>query len=120
MQYIEHAGFRVQLDGLTAKEGQLIAASAAEQSYKEMARDMKVAPDTIKKRADRVRFKMGMANTMRGVIVEAFKRGIIAPLALALMFGCGYMQQGQPLRRPERPRTQVQFRIVRPRVELTV
>lgn len=114
MDVIEYQGFRVTLDGITRKEGELIAASAADLSYKEIARDQHVAPDTIKKRADRVRFKMGMAHTMRGVIVEAFRRGIIAPLAIVLMFGAGQTNQAQTVRRPERPRIQMQVRIVRP------
>ncbi|KRW62360.1 LuxR C-terminal-related transcriptional regulator [Pseudomonas sp. TTU2014-080ASC] len=118
-EVIESHGFRIALRGLTRKEAELLAGTAADKTYKELAREQRVAPDTIKKRADRVRFKMGMQHTMRGVIVEAFRRGIITPLALVMMLNTGHTTEAQPIRRPERPRTLQQVRITRPEFLLT-
>jgi len=66
-----------------------------------------------RQRLDDARFKLGMQKTVRGLCLEAFKRGIIAPLALALLIGTGNVQQMQPVRRPEAPRVQTIARVQR-------
>ena len=52
--------------------------------YKEIAREMNIEPTTVRARLDNARFKLGMQKTLRGLCMEAFKRGIIVPLSLTL------------------------------------
>jgi len=86
--------------------------AAKDMTMKEIARCMDCAPSTIKKQLDTARFKLGMQRTIRGLIAEAMKRGIIAPLVLALLVG-GEHTQIRPIRRPDAPRQQTLTRVKR-------
>jgi len=77
----------------------------------EIAERMNCAPSTAEKTLDRARYKLG-ARTTRGLCLEAMKRGIIAPLMVALLVG-GEHAQISPIRRPEAPRSQVMVRAKR-------
>ena len=77
----------------------------------EIAERMNCAPSTAEKTLDRARFKLG-ARTNRGLIAEAMRRGIIAPLVLALLVGAEHTQT-RPVRRPDAPRSQIQVRVKR-------
>ncbi|RMI00498.1 helix-turn-helix transcriptional regulator, partial [Stutzerimonas nitrititolerans] len=87
--------------------------AAKDMTAKEIARRMDCSPSTIKKQLDTARFKLGMQRTIRGLCLEAVRRGIIAPLVLALLVGGGNIQQMRPVRRPDAPRAQTVVRIQR-------
>ncbi|WAD26651.1 helix-turn-helix transcriptional regulator [Pseudomonadaceae bacterium T75] len=80
---------------------------------KEIARHMGCSHYTVKQQLDDARFKLGMQRTTRGLCLEAMRRGIIAPLMVALLIGGGNVQQIQPVRRPDSPRAQTVVRIQR-------
>ena len=80
---------------------------------KTRARLMDCSHYTVKQQLDDARFKLGNQRTTRGLCLEAMKRGIITPLALALLIGTGNVQQIQPVRRPDAPRAQTVARIQR-------
>lgn len=111
----------IQIDGWQGRLGQGLAPrqlmatiyAAKDMTAKEIARRMDCSPSTIKKQLDTARFKLGMQRTIRGLCLEAMRRGIIAPLVLALLVGGGNLQQMRPVRRPESPRIQTVVRIQR-------
>ena len=111
----------IQIEGWQGRLGQGLAPrqllatmlAAADLQVKEIARRMNCEPSTAEKTLDRARFKLGMQRTTRGLCIEAMKRGIIAPLVLALLVGGGNLQQMRPVRRPESPRIQTVVRIQR-------
>lgn len=110
----------IQIDGWLGHTGQGLAPrqleatlwACAEKTAKEIARCMGCAPSTVVKQLDAAKFKMG-TRTTRGLCLEAMRRGIIAPLALALLIGAGNVHQIQPVRRPDAPRAQTVVRIQR-------
>lgn len=111
--YIELAGWRVQLaNRLTAKEAEAIALAAAGKTAKEAARALGVSPATIQDRWLHARDKLGYLPSLRDLLVQAALRGLIAPLCLMLMLG-GNLQQAQPVRRPEAPRSAQMVRVQR-------
>ncbi|MNF81885.1 Bacterial regulatory protein, luxR family [compost metagenome] len=88
--------------GLAPRELEATLYSAADLTAKEISRLMGISPGTVSKRLDDARFKMG-ARTVRGLVMEAFKRGVIAPvtcMVLALLIGL----QHQPSNAVRRPR----------------
>jgi len=111
----------IQIDGWQGRLGQGLAPrqlmatiyAAKDMTAKEIARRMDCSPSTIKKQLDTARFKLGMQRTIRGLCLEAMRRGIIAPLIVALLIGGGKIQQMRPVRRPESPRIQTVVRIQR-------
>lgn len=111
----------IQIDGWQGRLGQGLAPrqlmatiyAAKDMTAKEIARRMDCSPSTIKKQLDTARFKLGMQRTIRGLCLEAMRRGIIAPLIVALLVGGGNIQQMRPVRRPESPRIQTVVRIQR-------
>ncbi|MCQ4302240.1 helix-turn-helix transcriptional regulator [Pseudomonas songnenensis] len=110
----------IQVEGWQGRLGQGLAPrqllatmlSMLDLKVNEIAERMNCAPSTAEKTLDRARFKMG-AKTNRGLIAEAMRRGIIAPLVLALLVGGGQSTPMQPMRRPEAPRTQTLTRVQR-------
>ncbi|VVO22824.1 LuxR C-terminal-related transcriptional regulator [Pseudomonas fluorescens] len=70
--------------GLAPRELEATLWAAADLTCKEIARLMGVAPGTVSKRLDDARFKLGV-RTVRGLVMEAFKRQIIAPVAIGLI-----------------------------------
>ena len=69
--------------GLAPRELEATLWAAADLTVKEIGRVMGISPNTAEKRLDSARFKLG-AKTMRGLVMEAFKRQIISPLILLL------------------------------------
>lgn len=111
----------IQIEGWQGRLGQGLAPrqllatmlAAADLQVKEIARRMNCEPSTAEKTLDRARFKLGMQRSIRGLCIEAMRRGIITPLALALLIGAGNVHQIQPVRRPDAPRAQTVVRIQR-------
>lgn len=69
--------------GLAPRELEATLLAAADLTVKEIGRAMGISPITAEKSLDRARLKMG-ARTMRGLVLQAFKRQIISPLLIAL------------------------------------
>jgi len=115
----------IQIEGWQGRLGQGLAPrqllatiyAAKDMTMKEIARCMDCAPSTAKKTLDRARFNLSEDDrpirTVRGLCLEAVKRGIIAPLMVALLIGGGNVQQMRPVRQPESPRAQQVVRIQR-------
>ncbi len=88
----------IQIDGWQGRLGQGLAPrqlmatiyAAKDMTAKEIARRMDCSPSTIKKQLDTARFKLGMQRTIRGLCLEAMKRGIISPLVLLLCLSTGF------------------------------
>ncbi|WP_462383328.1 response regulator transcription factor [Pseudomonas sp. Marseille-QA0892] len=88
--------------GLSPKETEATAWCANGLTMKEIARKMGVSPATVSDRLGNARFKLGMQRTVRGLCLEAMKRGIISPLMLALctVLVTQHTQPATPYRRP--------------------
>lgn len=69
--------------GLAPRELEATLHAANDLTQKEIARLMGISPKTVEKRIEDARFKLG-AKTMRGLVLEAFKRQIISPATTAL------------------------------------
>lgn len=69
--------------GLAPRELEATLHAANERTQKEIAKLMGISPRTVEKRIDDARFKLG-AKTMRGLVLEAFRRGMIQPAVVAL------------------------------------
>jgi DNA-binding CsgD family transcriptional regulator len=83
-QTITASGWTGHLNmGLAPRELEATLLAAADLTVKELAKVMGVAPKTAEKRLESARFKLG-AKTMRGLVLEAFKRQIISPAIIAL------------------------------------
>ncbi|WAE51202.1 helix-turn-helix transcriptional regulator [Stutzerimonas frequens] len=115
----------IQVDGWLGRLGQGLAPrqleatlwACADKTAKEIARCMGCSPATVVKTLDRARSSLSekdrqIAST-RGLCLEAMRRGIIAPLVLALLVGGEHNPQVRPIRRPEAPRSQVVVRAQR-------
>ncbi|UZE12758.1 response regulator transcription factor [Pseudomonas sp. B21-053] len=63
--------------GLAPRELEATLWAAADLTVKEIGRVMGISPNTAEKRLESARLKLG-AKTMRGLVVEAFRRGLIA------------------------------------------
>ena len=70
--------------GLAPRELEATLWAAADMTGKEIAKVMGITPKTVSKRLDDARFKLG-ARTVRGLVMEAFKRQIISPIAIGLI-----------------------------------
>ena len=111
----------IQIDGWQGRLGeglaprQLLAVlwAATDKTAKEIARLMDCSHYTVKQQLDDARFKLGNQRTTRGLCLEAMRRGIIAPLVLALLVGAEHNPQVRPIRRPEAPRSQTVARMQR-------
>lgn len=80
---------------------------------KEIAKHMECSPETIKTQLETARLKLDNQPTVREMCREAVRRGIIAPLVLALLVGGGHTQHMRPVRRPDAPRIQTAVRVHR-------
>lgn len=70
--------------GLAPRELEATLHAANDLTQKEIARLMGISPKTVEKRIEDARFKLG-AKTMRGLVLEAFKRQIISPAVMAMI-----------------------------------
>ena len=104
--------------GLAPRELEATLWAAADLTVKEIGRVMGISPNTAEKRLDSARFKLG-AKTMRGLVMEAFKRQIISPLILLLCMVLTVQQanceQFGRIRRPGERR--VETRVAARRIE---
>src|SRR5690606_16131725 len=114
MDTIQISGWEGRLGkGLAPRQLQATIYAALDMTAKEIARHMGCSHYTVKQQLDDARFKLGMQRTTRGLCLEAMRRGIIAPLVLALLVGGGNTQHMRPVRRPDAPRIQTAVRIQR-------
>ncbi|HFH3998821.1 TPA: helix-turn-helix transcriptional regulator [Pseudomonas aeruginosa] len=70
--------------GLAPRELEATLHAASVLTAKEIAKLMGIAPGTVSKRLDDARFKLG-AKTIRGLVLEAYKRQIISPLCVGIL-----------------------------------
>ncbi|APO81761.1 LuxR C-terminal-related transcriptional regulator [Pseudomonas putida] len=83
-QTITASGWTGRLDmGLAPRELEATLLAAADLTVKQVAQVMGIAPKTVEKRLEAARLKLG-SKTIRGLVLEAFKRQIISPAATAL------------------------------------
>lgn len=81
---ITASGWTGRLDmGLAPRELEATLLAAADLTVKQVAQVMGIAPKTAEKRLEAARLKLG-SKTIRGLVLEAFKRQIISPAATAL------------------------------------
>ncbi|MDD1981381.1 LuxR C-terminal-related transcriptional regulator [Pseudomonas asiatica] len=84
IQTITTTGWTGRLDmGLAPRELEATLLAAADLTVKQVAQVMGIAPKTVEKRLESARLKLG-SKTIRGLVLEAFKRQIISPAATAL------------------------------------
>lgn len=108
--------------GLAPRELEATLWAAADLTVKEIGRVMGISPTTAEKRLESARFKLG-AKTMRGLVLEAFKRQIISPLVIAL---CAILvgqsaTSDNPLSRIRRPgERRIETRVAVRRIEVTL
>ncbi|HBO8767462.1 TPA: helix-turn-helix transcriptional regulator [Pseudomonas aeruginosa] len=79
--------------GLAPRELEATMLAAADLTVKQVAQVMGVAPKTVEKRLEAARFKLG-AKTIRGLVLEAYKRQIISPLCVGIL---ALLAAAQPL-----------------------
>ena len=83
-QTITTSGWTGRLDmGLAPRELEATLLAAADLTVKQVAQVMGIAPKTVEKRLEAARLKLG-SKTIRGLVLEAFKRQTISPAATAL------------------------------------
>ena len=108
--------------GLAPRELEATLWAAADLTVKEIGRVMGISPNTAEKRLDAARFKLG-AKTMRGLVMEAFKRQIISPLILLLCMTLTVQQanteQFGRIRRPGERRVETRVTVRRIETALT-
>lgn len=84
-QTITTSGWTGRLDmGLAPRELEATLLAAADLTVKQVAQVMGIAPKTVEKRLEAARLKLG-SKTIRGLVLEAFKRQIISPAVMALV-----------------------------------
>ena len=109
--------------GLAPRELEATLWAAADLTVKEIGRVMGISPNTAEKRLDAARFKLG-AKTMRGLVMEAFKRQIISPLVIMLCMILAAQQanteQFGRIRRPGERRAEVRLTVRRIEAAKTV
>lgn len=111
---IEAAGWRGKLNaGLAPRQLEALIYACADMTCKEIARVMGISPKTVSQRLDDARFKLGMQRTVRGLCLEAMKRGIVAPLAVIILINCCTLQPSTSIRRPPTAPRMAQARISR-------
>lgn len=115
---IELEGWRGRLDaGLPIRQLEALLYACADLTAKEIAKRMGITPASAKDRLDDARFNLGMQRTVRGMCLEAMRRGIVSPLALALVAILtmdGHHTPTTLARRP--PQRRAEMRITAPRV----
>lgn len=118
-QTIEIEGWRGRLDGgLPRRQLEALIYACSDLTVKQIARKMGIGPASAQQRLDDARFKLGMQRSVRGLCLEALRRGIVAPLAVALvaiMVTGNHQTPAAFTRRAPQPR-RIEMRIVSPRL----
>ena len=108
--------------GLAPRELEATLWAAADLTVKEIGRVMGISPNTAEKRLELARFKLG-TKTMRGLVMEAFKRQIISPLIVLLCMVLTVQQanteQFGRIRRPGERRVETRVAVRRIETALT-
>lgn len=115
---IELEGWRGRLDaGLPARQLEALLYACSDMTMKQIAKHMGISPDTAKDRLDDARLRLGNQRSVRGLCLEAMRRGIVSPLAFALVAILA-MDGHQPTTVARRPPQQrrAEMRIAAPRV----
>lgn len=109
--------------GLAVRELQCVLGIAAGQSSKELARDLGVQPDSIKKRVLSATTKLGVLKRTQ-LVAEAIRRGVISPaVALALLLAAHGTLAPDPMtmvRRRESYESEIETRIASKRHEIAL
>ncbi|KWV81418.1 Bacterial regulatory protein, luxR family [Pseudomonas fluorescens] len=109
--------------GLAPRELEATLWAAADLTVKEIGRVMGISPNTAEKRLESARFKLG-TKTMRGLVMEAFKRQIISPLVILLCMVITAQQanteQFRRIRRPGERSVETRVAVRRIETALTV
>lgn len=97
-------------DTLTTQQLRALLYMANEHSAKQAAKAMAISHRTVEKHINIAKEKLGNKRSVTGVCIEAFKRGIIAPLSILLciaMFGGAIteVRTTAPAQRPPVSRT---------------
>lgn len=107
--------------GLALRELECLLGIAGGRSNKQLAQDLDLQPDTIKKTVSRALFKLGAANRA-SLISEAFKRGLIGH-CLVLLLAVGSAFGADPMakvRRSGGSESKIETRIASKRHEVTL
>lgn len=104
--------------GLPRGQVEAIVLAFNDYTEKMTARYFGLSPVSVQKRLERAKFKLSEKGkppirSTRALCLEAMKRGIIAPLMVALLVGGGHTQHMRPVRRPDAPRIQTAVRVHR-------
>ncbi|WP_313397101.1 helix-turn-helix domain-containing protein [Stutzerimonas nitrititolerans] len=112
----------IQIDGWQGRLGQGLAPrqllatlyAAKDMTAKQIAKHMDCSPSTINKQLESARYNLSehpnYIRTIRGLCLEAMKRGIIAPLVLLLCIATGIGTIDHNVRRPVRaPKVAVRY-----------
>jgi DNA-binding CsgD family transcriptional regulator len=110
---IEIDGWRGRLDaGLPRRQLEALLFACADLTVKQIARRMGIGHQSVQQRLDDARFKLGMQRSVRGLCLEALRRGIVGPLVILLCSLCafqtfldlGHMQRAQRVTRIQQTR----------------
>jgi len=102
METIEINGWQGRLGHGLAPQELRATLYAITKTCKETARELGISPGTVQDRLDNARYKLGMQRTVRGLIAESVKRGIISPLVLMLCLATVVGSIERPNQRPVR------------------
>ena len=117
-------GWQGTLGGVLApRELEGVLHCANDFTVKEAAKAMGISPETLKKRLGSARFKLGV-KTMRGLVLEAFRRGVISPTAvMAILLAAHGALASEPMtkvRRSGGSESKIESRIAARRVEASL
>jgi len=88
---IELEGWRGRLDaGLPRRQLEALIYACTDMTVKEIARRMGIGPASVQQRLDDARFNLGMQRSVRGLCLEALRRGIVGPLVILLCTLCAF------------------------------
>ncbi len=108
---------------LAPRELEGVLHCANDRTVKEAAKEMGVSPETLKKRLESARLKL-KASSIRALVLEAFKRGVISPASvLALILAAHGALATDPMakvRRSGGSESKIETRIASKRHEIAL